>query len=149
MSSDDNRKRGGRRDGVMTLAPASVPMPIFRSRTRAVAFLALAWATSAGAVTCEWAVRFTTDIVDYGERARKSDDFLIARRTANDTRAIAVDAAREAKACGCPEAITHLEDVGRQALRAGNAQDLTAAQQYAKKIKDYGEETLAALQKCP
>ena len=76
---------------------------ILRSRAAAVAvtaLLVLAGAPSAGAVSCEWGVRFATDIVDYGERALKSDDFLVSRRTSSDTRSIAVDAAREAKACG-------------------------------------------------
>jgi hypothetical protein len=113
-----------------------------------LAFVALS-ATPADAATCEWAIRFATDIVDYGERASSSEDYILARRTASDARMIAVDAAREAKGCGCPEAIASLENVGQQSHYSGNAQNLTAAQQYGRKIKAYGEEALATLRKCP
>ncbi len=53
------------------------------------------------------------------------------------------------KGCGCPDAIASLENVGQQSLYAGNAQNITSAQQYGKKIKAYGEEAVATLRKCP
>ena len=114
----------------------------------AIALCALAPATAA-AVSCEWAVRFATEIVDNAERAIASEDYIPARRAASDTRSIAIDVAREGKACGCPAVTPLMEQVAQQAIYAINAQNLTAARQYAAKIKEYGVAALDVLSKCP
>ena len=111
--------------------------------------LLLVVSAGAEAASCEWALRFTNDIVEYGQRATTSEDYVAARRTASDARSIAIDAAREAKGCGCPDAIPSYETVATQARYAGNAANLTAAQQYGRKIKQAGEEALVVLRACP
>jgi hypothetical protein len=151
-------RRGRRRAGMqLIIAGSSAGNAVARiaagAAARAIAAGAIALCAlapgTAGAVSCEWAIRFAGDVVDYGRRAVESEEWIIARRFASDARSPAVDAGREAKACGCPEAIPSFEQVVQLARYAGNAGNLTAAQQYGTEIRAHGEKALQILRKCP
>jgi hypothetical protein len=101
------------------------------------------------AASCEWSERFAAEVANYGERALASANDFEARRLARDARPAAIDGAREAKTCGCPEAIPSFEEAALQASYSDRAQNLTAAQQYGRRLKTLGDKALDALRRCP
>ena len=101
------------------------------------------------AASCEWSERFATEVASYGERSVASNNDLEARRNARDARPSAFDGAREAKDCGCPAAIPSFEEAALLATYADRAQNITAAQQYGRRIKALGEKALETLRRCP
>jgi hypothetical protein len=110
---------------------------------------ALLASRASSAASCEWSERFAAEIAAYGERAAASTNDYEARRHARDARPVAIDGAREAKTCGCPAAIPTFEEAALQAAYSDRAQNLTAAQQYGKRIKTLGEQALDTLRRCP
>src|SRR5438067_13600265 len=84
----------------------------------------------AAAASCAESQRFTADIISLGERAGASWNDLEARRFARDARPAAVDAANEAKSCGCTATLSIYEEIALVANYADRAQNITAARQY-------------------
>jgi hypothetical protein len=101
------------------------------------------------AASCEWSERFAAEVASYGERALASTNDFEARRLARDARPSAIDGAREAKTCGCPDAIPSFEEAALQASYSDRAQNLTSAQQYGKRLKALSDKALDALRRCP
>jgi len=93
--------------------------------------------------------RFTADIITLGERAGATLSDLEAKRFARDARPSAVDAANEAKSCGCTATLPVFEEIVLLANYADRAQNLTAAQQYGRRIKRLAETAMDTLRRCP
>jgi hypothetical protein len=102
----------------------------------------------AHAADCESAIRFAAVVADQGRRALTSENFVEVRRIANEARWPAIDAARQARACGCADAAPPLADAALTATRADNALNLLAAQQFALRITAQGEAAGEALRRC-
>jgi hypothetical protein len=122
--------------------------PLLRSASLvAIALAALVPATAAAA-DCARAIEFATAVVESGKRAAAAQDMLEAQTVANDSRYPAIDAAQNAKACGCTEAMPILAGAARDAARANATINLTAAQQFGAAIRKQGEEAVEALRRC-
>jgi hypothetical protein len=103
----------------------------------------------AAAEDCELALVHATNVVDLGRRAMRSENYYEAGNLATSARIPAIDAARAAKACGCPEAIPFLAEAATAASNAGMVDSLGYKQQYGYRIQQQGEAAVAALQRCP
>jgi len=121
-----------------------------RCRTALLAtFLMLACAPGfAIAADCERALAFAATVADYGQHAMASQNQVEASNFAGDARIPAIDAAQQAKACGCPEAIPFLAEAARDAARANVTSNLTAAQQYGAGIRKHADAAVDALRRC-
>ena len=102
----------------------------------------------AGAADCAPAIAFATTVADYGQRALTSQNVGEATNFAGEARIPAIDAAQQAKACGCPEAIPILAEAARDAARANMTWNLISAQQYGAGIRKHADDAIAALQRC-
>jgi hypothetical protein len=102
----------------------------------------------AAAADCAQAIAFAATVVDYGQRAMASQDYYTSGNLASEARIPAIDAARSAKACGCPDAIPLLAEAARDAARSNSTANLTASQQYGAAIAKRGEAAIAALRSC-
>jgi hypothetical protein len=111
-------------------------------------WLAAAPSATAAPAECELALTFAAVVEDKGQIAAKSDNFYVATDTASGARIAAIDAARFAKACGCPQAIQPLADAATAAARVNMDVNLTAVKQHAMQVGKGGAEATAALRKC-
>lgn len=102
----------------------------------------------AAAADCDLALTFARTVAGNAQRAMVSESYIEAYQLAGETRIPAIDAAQQAKACGCPEAIPFLAEAARDAARVNMAANITAAQQFAAGIRKQGEAAVAALQRC-
>ena len=102
----------------------------------------------AAAADCELALSFAATVAGNGQRARASQSDFEARQVGSDARLPAIDAAQQAKACGCPEAIPFLAEAAQDAARVNTAINLTAMQQFGASIRKQGEAAIAALRRC-
>ena len=114
----------------------------------AASLLLASAARFATAADCDLALVFARTVAANGQRAMVSDSLVEANRFASEARIPAIDAAQQAKACGCPEAIPFLAEAARDATRVNIAFNLTATQQFAAGIRKQGEAAVAALQRC-
>ena len=103
---------------------------------------------AAAAADCALALVHAAAVVDHGRRAVASRDYVEASNLASNARLPALDAAQQAKACGCPEAVPLLAEAARDATRVNSAFNLTAAQQYAADIAKHGQAAVDALLRC-
>lgn len=102
----------------------------------------------AGAADCAPAIAFATTVADYGQRAMTSQDVGTATNFAGEARIPAIDAAQQAKACGCPEAVPILAGAARDAARANVDWNLTAIQQHGAGIRKQADAAIDALRRC-
>ena len=125
-------------------------MPTSRQRLALLAAtLMLAGAPRfAAAADCALALVHAAAVVDHGRRAVAGRDYVEASNLASNARLPALDAAQQAKACGCPEAVPLLAEAARDATRVNSAFNLTAAQQYAADIAKHGQAAVDALLRC-
>jgi hypothetical protein len=100
------------------------------------------------AADCERAIASAMTVADYGQRAFASNYQAEAANFASDARIPAIDAAQQAKACGCPEAMPFLAEAARDAARSNATANGTAAQQYGASIRKHGDAALDALRRC-
>jgi hypothetical protein len=121
-----------------------------RRRTALVAAtLMLACAPrAAAAADCELALVYAAMVVDNGQRAMASQNYVAASNLASNARLPAIDAAQQAKACRCPEAMPFLAEAALEAARVNMAANLTAAQQFAAVIRKQGQAAVDALRRC-
>jgi hypothetical protein len=126
------------------------PMPTPRRRfILLAASLLLAGAPgSAAAADCELAQGYASAVADNGRRAMATQNYLEASHLASDARIPAIDAAQQAKACGCPEAMPFLAEAARDAARVNLAANLTAMQQFGAGIRKNADAAIAALRRC-
>jgi hypothetical protein len=129
-----------------------VPRPSLRPRLRAAvvaASLLLAAAPRlAAAADCDLALAFAETVADKGQRAMASLDHFSAMNLASDARLPAIDAAQQAKLCGCPEAMPLLAEAARDATRANVTVNATAAQQLGASIRKSADAAIASLRAC-
>lgn len=100
------------------------------------------------AADCARAIAFATTVADYGQRAFASEYQYEAANFASDARIPAIDAAQQAKACGCPEAMPFLAEAARDAARSNSTANTVAAQQYGASIRKHADAALDALRRC-
>jgi hypothetical protein len=110
--------------------------------------LAPALPAFAAPAECDIAIGFAQIVVNAGEQTMTARNAIPASDLAASSRIPAIDAARYAKACNCPEAIPPLADAALAAQRTAHAVNLTAVQQYGETIKKGGEQSIAALKRC-
>jgi len=124
-------------------------MPSLRNRVALLAAaLTLACTPRFAAADCGLALASATTVATTGQRAMASQDYIEASNLASDARIPAIDAAQQAKACGCPEAMPFLAEAARDAARANPAANLTAIRQFGASIRKNGEAAVDALQRC-
>jgi hypothetical protein len=97
---------------------------------------------------CELAVLYAGQVADSGKLATESLNNTAASNYATGARIPAIDAARNAKACGCPDAIPPLAEAALAAERASVTIDLVSTRQYGTTIRKNAEAALAALKRC-
>ena len=102
----------------------------------------------AAAADCALALGYAAAVVDSGQRAAASQDYVQASNLASNARLPAIDAAQQAKACGCREAIPLLAEAANDAARVNVVFNLTAAQQYGTSIAKHGQAAVDALRRC-
>ena len=113
-----------------------------------VLWLGIAAPALAAKPECALAITLTTNIADAGHRASTIQNQYVATDLVSNARMTAIDAARWAKSCGCPEAVPPLADASVAAARVNMDVNLVGVQQHAAQVKKYGDAALAALQKC-
>ncbi len=118
------------------------------ARFAALLLFACAPAIAAAAADCDLALTFAQTVADNNQRAMVAQSYIEASELASDTRIPAIDAAQQAKACGCPEAVPFLAEAARDAARVNTAVNITAAQQFAAGIRKQSEAAIAALRRC-
>ena len=105
-------------------------------------------ASSAAVADCEAAVRDTTYVAAQGDIAFRSENYIEGSNAVSIARFPSIDAANEAKACGCPEAVPPLQDATVTTDRANRAFDLSNVRIYGARLKKSAEEALGALRRC-
>jgi hypothetical protein len=111
-------------------------------------FASAASPATATAADCDLAIRHASVVAELGERAFTSQSYVVAGDMAASARIPSIDATRHAKACGCPEALPHLEDATLTAARANVVLNATGAQQYGARLKKDADAALEALRRC-
>jgi len=123
-------------------------LPRHRLALLAIVLMAASAPIFAGAADCAAAIAFATTVADYGQRTLASQNVGEATNFAGEARIPAIDAAQQAKACGCPEAIPILAEAARDAARANMTWSLTSAQQYGAGIRKHADAAIDALRRC-
>jgi hypothetical protein len=122
--------------------------PRLRSALLATALMLACASGYALAADCGRAIAAAMTVADHGQRAFASNSQAEAVNFASDARIPAIDAAQQAKACGCPEAMPFLAEAARDAARSNATANGTAAQQYGASIRKNGDAALDALHRC-
>jgi hypothetical protein len=102
----------------------------------------------AAAADCSLALGYAAAVVDSGQHAAASRDYVQASNLGSNARLPAINAAQQAKACGCPEAVPLLAEAANDAARVNLVFNLTAAQQYGTSIAKHGQAAVDALRRC-
>jgi hypothetical protein len=127
--------------------------------TRRIAVVLVMFASAAGRAAtplppidprdaCELATLYATQVAENGKLAAESRNNTAASNYATSARIPAIDAARHAKSCGCPDAIPFLAEAALAAERSSLTIDLTATQQFGADIRKNGDAALDALRRC-
>jgi hypothetical protein len=117
--------------GVFALLPLAAPLP-----------------SAAAPADCSAAIGFAQIVADAGEQASIAKNAIAASDLAARSRIPAIDAARYAKACNCPEAIEPLADAALAAQRTSTTINLVGVQQYGATIKKNADRSIEALRRC-
>lgn len=137
-------------------ASRSVPTPRPVRASRSLRWLVAATLGSAlamigpvaTAADCELAILKAQVAADYGRAAAATESVIESTNLASNARIPAIDAARGAKACGCPDAVPFLAEVALAAERSSLTQFLASARQYGDDISKNGNLAVSTLKKC-
>jgi hypothetical protein len=123
-------------------------LPSIRSAVAALPALLVFVAAQAAAADCDLAIRYTTFVAEQGRRAFESQNFVEGGNIGASARIPAIDAAQQARACGCTEAVAPLNEAQLAAARANNVFNIDGAQAYGARIRKEADAALEALRRC-